>query len=200
MPRPYATPVTLLCAISDFQLTVWVPMIGCAMGEASARRRVSMRLRGWDYREPCAYFVTMCTFNRECVLDTPIIARALRTEWARAICGSGQPEPYEFVVMPDHVHCIVWITRSKARARHSRDRGYSERVVTTDQAKPHRSTGASPLRTAGCAPGSLGAKVGAFKSAACKRVRALRMTPGAPVWQGGFHDRVVRDERALTRA
>jgi len=151
----------------------------------------------WNYREPGAYFVTICTHNREPILDDRLIAQALRTEWARAICGGRQPEPYEFVVMPNHVHGIVWIARSESRTRHNRDHAYTERVATTDQVKSHQSKGASPLRTAGCAPGSLGAKIGAFKSAACKRVRALRSTQGEPVWQGRYHDRVIRDEHGL---
>jgi putative transposase len=160
-----------------------------------------MRLRDWDYGEDGAYFVTICAHDRECILSDPLIVRALRTEWARAVCGGRQFDPYEFVVMPNHVHGIVWTNRSgEARARHFRDHAFTESVATTDQAKSHQSKGASALRTAGCAPGSLGAKVGAFKSAACKRVRALRGTPSEPVWQGGYHDRVIRDERGLERA
>src|SRR5881397_501706 len=182
VPRPYIAPVTCLCAISIFRLAVWVLMIGCAMGDISRRRRRSMRLAGWDYREAGAYFVTMCTLNRECILDDPIIRRALQMEWARAICGGSQPEPHDFVVMPNHVHGIVWITGSaERRARHSRVQAGGEGAAQSGQPSSVDPKGASPLRTAGCAPGSLGAKVGAFKSAACKRVRALRMTPSAPV-------------------
>jgi len=160
-----------------------------------------MRLRDWDYREDGAYFVTICTQDQECILRDPLIVRALRSDWARAICGGRQPDPNEFVVMPNHVHGIVWITRSAhSAAGHFRDHSCAESATANGQAKPRESKGASPLRTSGCRPGSLGAKVGAFKSAACKRMRALRKTPGEPVWQSGYYDRVIRDERGLARA
>lgn len=36
-----------------------------------------------------------------------------------------------------------------------------------------------------------------FKSLSAKRVNIFRKTPGHTVWQGGFHDRVIRDEEEL---
>ena len=32
-------------------------------------RRRSIRLPDWDYRSPGYYFVTMCTYQRECLFD-----------------------------------------------------------------------------------------------------------------------------------
>ena len=51
---------------------------------------------------------------------------------------------------------------------------------------------ASPLR-----PGSIGAIVGNFKSLVTRRINNLRRTPGGRVWQRGYYDRIVRNERAL---
>jgi putative transposase len=39
--------------------------------------------------------------------------------------------------------------------------------------------------------------IGSFKSAAARRINAPRDSPGAPVWQRGYYERVVRDEREL---
>jgi hypothetical protein len=39
--------------------------------------------------------------------------------------------------------------------------------------------------------------VGAFKSAATREINRQRLTPGARVWQRGYHERVVRSEREL---
>jgi hypothetical protein len=36
-----------------------------------------------------------------------------------------------------------------------------------------------------------------FKSAATKRINALRDNPGAPVWQRNYYERVIRDDREL---
>ncbi len=60
---------------------------------------------------------------------------------------------------------------------------------------------ASPLRTVGRRPSpgtsSLSAIVGSFKSATSRRTNLLRGTHGAPVWQRGFQEHVIRDEEDL---
>ena len=38
-----------------------------------------------------------------------------------------------------------------------------------------------------------------FKSAATKRINALRGTPDAPVWQRNYYEHVIRNESALRR-
>ena len=43
----------------------------------------------------------------------------------------------------------------------------------------------------------MGAIVGNFKSLAARRINNLRRTPGGRVWQRGFYDRIVRNEREL---
>jgi hypothetical protein len=47
------------------------------------------------------------------------------------------------------------------------------------------------------APGSLGAIVRSYKATVARRTNRLRQTPGAVVWQRGYWERVVRDEREL---
>jgi len=46
--------------------------------------------------------------------------------------------------------------------------------------------------------GSLGAIVRSFKSAVTKRINDLRDTPGTPVWQRNYYERVVRNEQELS--
>jgi len=41
---------------------------------------------------------------------------------------------------------------------------------------------------------SLGSMVAGFKGAATKRINQHRDTPGAPVWQSRYHDRILRNE------
>jgi putative transposase len=45
----------------------------------------------------------------------------------------------------------------------------------------------------------LGVIVGAFKSAAAKRINELRDTTGAPVWQRNYYEHIVRDKPDLAR-
>ena len=96
-----------------------------------------------------------------------------------------------FVVMPDHMHGIIVIGKSPG-----------ERNVGAQHAAP------LPLRTrlsatsqdSAPASGSLGAIVRSFKSAATKRINELRHSPGEPVWQRNYFDRVIRSDDELYRA
>ncbi len=45
--------------------------------------------------------------------------------------------------------------------------------------------------------GSIGAIVGNLKSLTARRINNLRHTPGAAVWQRGYYDRIVRNDREL---
>jgi REP element-mobilizing transposase RayT len=170
------------------------------MTTLKTRPRISPRLAGYDYRNNGAYFITIVTMNRVCLFEDPRIVRALTEEWARSACAGTTPPPYEFVVMPNHVHGIVWLSRKRgAGARHEgipASARTNEREPDPSVAPPTR--GASPLR-GGCVAGSLSAIVGAFKSAATKRVRHLLEAPQLAIWQPGYYERVVRNERSLER-
>jgi len=77
--------------------------------------RRSIRLRGWDYTYPGAYFVTICTHNGECLFEDPVLRRVVETMWRRIPHHFPYVQLDEFVVMPNHVHGIIWIVG----ARHS---------------------------------------------------------------------------------
>jgi putative transposase len=68
-------------------------------------RRRSLRLSGYDYSTPGAYFITICTRDRRCILGEA-------SEIVTA-CWSAIPQHFpqvtldEFVIMPDHIHGIV---------------------------------------------------------------------------------------------
>jgi len=47
-------------------------------------------------------------------------------------------------------------------------------------------------------PGSLPTLVRSFKSAAMRGINRLRGTPGGCVWQRGYYERVIRNERELS--
>jgi len=84
-----------------------------------------------------------------------------------------------FVVMSNHIHGILFI------------------VDTVGAAHMSLLPAASPLRGPVSVSGSLGAIVGAFKSAVAKRINALRGTSGAPVWQRNDCEHIIRNDRAL---
>ena len=159
-------------------------------------QRQSIRLRGWDYIQPGAYFVTICTHNRAHlfgqVVDGEMVLNVwgyiVWEEWFRSAEIRAEIElfPNEFVVMPNHIHGIVWIVATDDLA------GYDENVHPMVGA-----TGRSPLQPRGPAPRSLGSFIAGFKSTVTKRINTGRGTPGAPVWQRNYYEHIIRNERAL---
>jgi REP element-mobilizing transposase RayT len=93
----------------------------------------------------------------------------------------------EFIVMPNHVHGIIWLTGD--RVLH--DRGTARCAPTEDAGLEDR-----PARTFGSmVPGSLSSVVRGFKSAATRSANDYRNTPGDPLWQRNYYERVIRDDR-----
>ena len=79
--------------------------------------RRSIRLKGYDYSQAGAYFVTICTNNRECLfgdfIDGEIrlndAGQMVRRIWNDLSVKFPGIETDEFVVMPNHVHGIIII-------------------------------------------------------------------------------------------
>jgi len=76
--------------------------------DPTKHHRRSIRLKGYDYHNAGAYFVTICTKNRECVLDDPIINAIIHNVWYALPSWFPTIELDEFVVMPNHTHFVVW--------------------------------------------------------------------------------------------
>ena len=80
-------------------------------------RRRSIRLRDYDYTTGGAYFITMCTRNRECLFGSVIDGNVLLNELGEiaASCWNAITEHFpdvevdRFVVMPNHIHGILVI-------------------------------------------------------------------------------------------
>ncbi len=147
------------------------------MGEGYDPRRLHrrlIRLKGWDYRTPGHYFVTICTYQRQYLFEEPAYKGIAETTW-RLIPEQRHAKHVrldEWIVMPNHLHGILVLS-----------------PVGEDEFQP------APER--GAAPGSLPSVVGTFKSMATRRINNLRRTPGQKAWQRGYYDRIVRNEREL---
>lgn len=165
------------------------------------QRRQSIRLPAFDYRTRGAYFVTICTFQRECMLDDPNVSEIVRQSWRSAT--PRDPEPSDFIVMPNHVHGIVWISEERipVGAQRPRVRTHADDGTEFGSANLSESEGATPLQRAArrIPVGSLGAIVRAFKSHSARRISSFRDLPGRPVWQRNCYERVIRDDDELQR-
>ncbi|MGH8567276.1 MAG: transposase, partial [Gammaproteobacteria bacterium] len=80
------------------------------------RRRRSIRLEGYDYAAPGAYFVTICTHGRACLfgeithgeIKLSVPGEIAAEEWRRTAAIRSEVVLDAFVVMPNHIHAIVW--------------------------------------------------------------------------------------------
>lgn len=164
--------------------------------------RRSTRLRGWDYSTPGIYFVTICTHERQNLFANDRFRQVVANAW-QAIPNHPHARHVdldEWVVMPNHVHGILVLVEEEGEAETGRGRGEAGRDGGPFPSEPSLRP-ASPLHRAheadGVKPGSVGAIVGNFKSLAARRINNLRRTPGGRVWQRGYYDRIVRNEREL---
>ena len=160
---------------------------------ATPRRRSSLRLRGFDYASPGAYFVTVCTWRRNCLLGDVVDGEVRLSPLGEIVtdCWKGISEhlPYAAVdvsiVMPNHMHGILFL--------------HGERPSAGTVGATHASPLHIPDTTSGQALSSLSAVVGSYKAASTRLINRQRGTAGDPVWQRGFYEHVIRDEADLHR-
>jgi len=153
-------------------------------------QRRSIRLKGYDYSQPGAYFVTICTRNRESLLGEVVEEEMILNECGQVAAGCwvwlAKQYPYveldEWVVMPNHTHSIV-VLSGRGGSRTAPTRIALTRIAPTRIAHTH----------------PVGRLVGALKTVSTKRVNQMRHTPGAPLWQRNYYEHIIRDEDELNR-
>jgi REP element-mobilizing transposase RayT len=166
--------------------------------DPSIHRRRSIRLRGYDYTRPGAYFVTLVTQGRVCLfgkveegeMRLNAAGEIVRQEWLRLPRRFASVKLDAFVIMPNHIHAILVNNDLAGTIRHGNPS--DPPVVGATQLPLDRSMdlrGGSPLpaRPRGPIPGSLGAIIGQFKSRVTKRLGL-----SFPIWQRNYYEHIVR--------
>ena len=159
--------------------------------------RRSIRLRGYDYAQAGAYFITIVAQGRECLLGQVVndemqlndAGRMIWDEWQALAHRFPAVELDQFVVMPNHVHGIVRIVGASLVDAH-------DGMTTTEGATTRRAT-------TRVAP-TLGDIVGAFKSITTNEyIRGVKTLgwqsfPGR-LWQRNYYEHIIRDDASLNR-
>ena len=148
--------------------------------------RRSIRLKGYDYTQPGAYYVTLCTKARQCLFGDVIKGEMRLNSLGHIAFTCWQAIPHHFphveldafVVMPNHLHGILLISDTVVRARHCR-------APTTEKfGKP--------------VPGSIPTVIRTYKAAVTKRINLICNTKGTSlIWQRDFYEHINRDEESL---
>lgn len=156
--------------------------------------RRSIRLKGYDYSQAGAYYVTIVVWHRECLFGEVINKEMKLNKYG--LVAKQQLEKLSkrfpnvelgaFVVMPNHVHVIIIITNDRGTAGNLKglDGEPSRRAPTHERFQ-------RPVK------GSVPTIVRSYKSAVAYRINLMRGTKGVPVWQRNYYEHVIRNEKDL---
>ena len=161
------------------------------MYEPEIHQRRSIRLKGYDYSQGGAYFVTIVAQGRLCLFGDVVDGEMRANDAGEMVwrVWDGMPgrfpsiEMDEFVVMPNHVHGVIIIRQSLGSL-----------VGGQGDSGVQRDTEAT----------TVGDVVGAFKSLTTveygRGVRKLDWPPfDRRLWQRNYYERVIRDESEFSR-
>ncbi len=169
--------------------------------DAKIHRRRSIRLHGYDYSLPGAYYLTLCAFKKQCIFGRVVedqiyendCGKIAREQWFESAQIRREFELDAFIVMPNHLHGILWILGPKGE----------HVLVNSGLAQPlDRVPGVRPLgnnRIPAMHSHSLASWAAGFKSAVTSRIRKHWNSPRAAVWQEDYFERIIRDEDELFR-
>jgi len=143
--------------------------------------RRSIRLKGYDYSQAGAYFVTIVAWQRDMIFGKIADKGMVLNEFGRIVSEKWQwletQYPYielgAWIVMPNHFHGILVI--------HDIGRGGSRSAPTPIKRKP------------------LGGLIGVFKTVSTKQINLLRDIVGQVIWQRNYYEHIIRSEPEMDR-
>jgi len=133
--------------------------------------RRSIRLQGYDYSQSGAYFVTICTFQRQHLfgvvnneeMQLNVAGQIVSAIWQKIPQHFPNVELDEFILMPDHIHGII---------------------IISERAEP-------------CI--SLATIIQNFKSISTRKINKINQNLGVSIWQRNYYERIVRSDQELHR-
>jgi REP element-mobilizing transposase RayT len=193
--------------------------------DPAKHHRKSIRLKGFDYSQNAAYFITLVTQGREClfgeIIDGEMQLNAAGEIITLAWLGMEPRFPHvqldEFVIMPNHFHAIISVGATLVVAPDVvAPDVVAPDVVAPDAVAPdavapdvvageqRAGTSPAPTNTNTVVKTALGDIVGAFKSIATHKyilaVRRGNLPPFAgKIWQRNYYEHIIRNERDWER-
>ncbi|MCR8561141.1 hypothetical protein KXD93_26015 [Mucilaginibacter sp. BJC16-A38] len=157
--------------------------------------RKSIRLKGYDYSQSGAYFITICTYGMQLFFGDVIneemnlneMGQIAYNEWLK----TPEIRPYAsldiFVIMPNHMHGIIFLDDASMQPLPASTSPISNSVKHDDD---FVSSLKSPSH-------SIGAIVRGYKSSVTKQINLLNET--GTVWQRNYHEHIIRNEKSYSR-
>jgi len=191
------------------------------------QNRKSIRLKEYDYSEPGAYFVTICTHNRIVNLGEIQNGKVILSSFGKIaekwIAETKQHfeniDIPDWVIMPNHVHMILILIDDSSQRRGVVS---TPRMATGGEIPPLQAVGVDPsqrkdavstlrMATGGETPplrsqkpflqnnSKLGWIVAYYKYQTTRQINFVRNNPGATFWQRNYYEHIIRSEDDLHR-
>lgn len=160
----------------------------------------SARLQSWDYSNNGAYFITICTQNRNHFFGKIIyqemqlseIGKLAQKYWLEI------PEHFpfvalgNFVVMPNHFHGILIIDKTNIDSTEPPAIVETRHCLVSTIVSSNETIGQSRFQNQG--KNTISSIVGSYKSIVTKMSRPINPNFG---WQSRFHDHIIRNANAF---
>jgi putative transposase len=161
--------------------------------------RRSIRLKGYDYTEAGAYFVTIVTQGRAAVFGEVVdgemrlnrYGEIVRTAWFDLPRHYKHVELGAFTIMPNHVHVIIILGDDSRGGSVPANQPVPDKIIMS---KPPLPEG---LKTRPYKRHPLSETVRAFKSFSARRINLLQHAQGTPVWQRNYYEHIIRNQHDL---
>lgn len=150
-------------------------------------KRRSIRIKDYLYTDDGAYYVTICTHQKQCLFGTITddgvwlsnFGTIVVEEWEKTAQLRDYVKLDAFVIMPNHVHGII--------------------IIQGDKNVGARCIAPLPRKFGPLESKSLSTIVGTFKAAVTRQINRYRNTPSAKIWQRNYYERVIRNDSELNK-
>jgi putative transposase len=164
--------------------------------------RRSIRLKGYDYSSEGAYYVTIVTQGRECLFGEIIDGEMHINEYGEIVQKWWHDIPIHFpnvelgafVIMPNHIHGLIFITTERRgevvspldNPNNNIQDAYVDGIYNLDGETP-------PLRKP-----RLGQIVAYFKYQSTKEMNRIETDKAiTKFWQRNYYEHIIRNEKDL---
>jgi len=174
----------------------------------------SIRLQNWDYSSNAAYYVTICTHNREYYFGNVVEGKMILSNlgiiadviWHEIVNHAKNVELGPFIVMPNHIHGILMICNNESDAygatemgvtvetRHALSLPMPTQMPTPPSTPPSPPIGKQRFQNQG--KNTLSSIIGSYKSAISKHAHRLGFRFQ---WQSRFYDIIIRNDESFKR-
>lgn len=184
--------------------------------------RQSIRLKGYDYSKEGLYFITLVCQNRlplfgkieNGVMLLNDAGKMIELEWLKLKIRFPNIELHEFVVMPDHFHCIVEITNAVSNvgaplvgARNEAASHVRVPLVGAREGQAQETNGqpqGTAQTTAQGVAQTVGSIIGAFKSiTTVEYIKGVKehgwQAYQKRLWLRNYYEHIIRNDGAFDR-